>query len=586
MPKELLSQTKVMILLLVIFLASSWSLFQPQFFRVHDYTHAARIVEMTEALRQGQFPARWVSNLGYGFGMPLFEFYAPLPYYVGALWYWLGIDLVITIKLLMLTANAGTVIGAYLLAKTFVTAHRQAAGVLTSVAVTLAPYRAVNLFVRGALAEVWGMMFFPWILFFILKIIQSKQRKLSDWAGLTLSLAGLFLSHNLMSLIFAPFAVLFGVFMAWYYLALAHHLSLPNFLKLQLYLLSSYLMAAGLAAFYLAPALIENSLTQINSILTGYFDYSQHFLYLRQFVLPNWGYGGSEWGPTDGISFFWGWGQLILVIILVLAILINLVLRKRAKLARLWPGILVGGLAASSFFLCLYRSKVIWDSVLIAKYIQFPWRMMAVGLVMLGLLMGWGFVYLLPLIKKPAHQLLFFKVILILLIMNAIYFRPEKYLNDPAEFYYSDPELIQKQMSQILPDYIPSQVDVKEAAQIPAGSRLSVDQRWVPRYDEAELKINYLVDRGQQKLLATEFDRPLVVGFKVAEFPGWRLELDGQAASYQIGSLGNIEVAVPAGARQVGLFWGSTPVRLASDLVSLASWLLFLGLVVKFKKDD
>ena len=53
------------------------------YFPMHDDTQVARVVEMGRALRAGQFPVRWVSDLGYGYGYPIYNFYGPLPYYAG-----------------------------------------------------------------------------------------------------------------------------------------------------------------------------------------------------------------------------------------------------------------------------------------------------------------------------------------------------------------------------------------------------------------------------------------------------------------------------------------------------------------------
>ena len=63
--------------LLLVIVASSWALLKPGMFDVHDFIHGVRITEMTSALQEGQFPVRWSQNFGYGYGMPLFEFYAP-----------------------------------------------------------------------------------------------------------------------------------------------------------------------------------------------------------------------------------------------------------------------------------------------------------------------------------------------------------------------------------------------------------------------------------------------------------------------------------------------------------------------------
>lgn len=130
-------------------LACSWALVSTKFFRVHDFVHATRIAELVTAAKDGHFPVRWSRNLNYGYGMPLFEFYAPLPYYVGGFLYWLGIDVVVAIKVLyVLTAVVGWT-GMYLAVSKM---SGRVSGVVAATLYTMAPYRAVNLFVRGALA--------------------------------------------------------------------------------------------------------------------------------------------------------------------------------------------------------------------------------------------------------------------------------------------------------------------------------------------------------------------------------------------------------------------------------------------------
>lgn len=77
-------------LLLIILVATSWSLVRAGLGTGHDLNHQARIYEMAAGLREGDFPVIWSQNFAFGYGMPLFEFYAPLPYYFGAACYLLG----------------------------------------------------------------------------------------------------------------------------------------------------------------------------------------------------------------------------------------------------------------------------------------------------------------------------------------------------------------------------------------------------------------------------------------------------------------------------------------------------------------
>ncbi len=76
-------------------------LFIPGFFPIHDDTQVARVFEMSKSLKDGMFPVRWVSDLGYGYGYPIFNFYAPLAYYVGALFQLVGFNALAATKIMM-----------------------------------------------------------------------------------------------------------------------------------------------------------------------------------------------------------------------------------------------------------------------------------------------------------------------------------------------------------------------------------------------------------------------------------------------------------------------------------------------------
>src|SRR5438034_4789314 len=59
-------------------------LFHSGFFPVHDNAQVSRVYEMTRAIADGMFPVRWSNDFGYGYGYPVFNFYAPLAYYIGS----------------------------------------------------------------------------------------------------------------------------------------------------------------------------------------------------------------------------------------------------------------------------------------------------------------------------------------------------------------------------------------------------------------------------------------------------------------------------------------------------------------------
>lgn len=558
--------------LAVIILGASWSLFWPGMFKIHDFIHGVRIAEMLRALQEGQIPVRWTEHFGYGYGMPLFEFYAPLPYYVGAFLYGVGIPLVTSVKVLFLLSTVGTAIGSYYLGKELFS--HKSAGVLVAAAYTLAPYRALNLFVRGALSEAWGMMAIPWILYGIVRIRKNT------WQGFYATLFGcviLLLSHNLTALIVAPFLVVFTLGMAG--IDVLNKETTRNVLERLAVLFGGVMLAVGLSAFYVFPAFLEKQFTQIEStILSGYFDFSLHFLYIRQFFSSMWGYGGSEWGPEDPISFYLGTGQWLGVItaaIVVGAGVVTLLKKKSVGTFLTTKKYILSALlvliTAGSLYMSLQRSISIWRAIEPLSYIQFPWRYLSMASMGMAMIVG------IPLLFMKGRSARFYIVgmFCILVASSVSYFRPETYLDDASGLYYDNPRRVAEHMSDILPDYIPQGVELESIT--PPEKKVWCD-------DECGFDVvgETLVDRGHERLY--KFNRPLretaEMTFAIADYPGWTVYADGIAVEHTQNDAGLITAWIPLGTEFVGVQLTDTPVRSASDAVSFASVIVLLCVVI------
>src|SRR3989344_6396572 len=72
-------------LLLLFTTLIAWPLFLPGFFSHHDDLQVMRIFEMRKCLEDLQIPCRWVPDMGFGNGYPLFNYYNVFPYYIGAI---------------------------------------------------------------------------------------------------------------------------------------------------------------------------------------------------------------------------------------------------------------------------------------------------------------------------------------------------------------------------------------------------------------------------------------------------------------------------------------------------------------------
>ncbi len=355
---------KQLLLLIVVVLSipSFFALFHQGFFHPHDAIFVARIFAMAQGLRDSQIPVRWVSE--FRFGEPLYNFYAPLPYYLGALFSFVGFSYIDSSKLLLGLGIILSGIAMYLLASKL---FGRFAGLVSAVFYIYAPYHSVDIYVRGALSESWSLVFFPLIFLAIYNL--SKERRINQFIFLTLSLVGLFLTHSIMTLLFAPFIV------GWIILLFL----LKREIKFLYWVLGALGLAFGIAAYFLLPAFFERNLVQSSKLTTGYFDYRGHFVALRQFVTPFWGYGASLWGPVDDLSLQIGlvhWGGVVVSLLLAF-----LGIFKLKKLAFLKTNKLVSivviflGLEfLFSLFMMHNKSQYIWDIFPILSFTQFPWR--------------------------------------------------------------------------------------------------------------------------------------------------------------------------------------------------------------------
>lgn len=547
----MLKKILAILVLLVVFFVSSRQLFLGKLFFLHDFTHAARIAEMSRGLLDGDFPVQWSKNFGFGFGMPLFLFYGPLPFYFGAGIYILSGSMVWSVLTLFILTNLFTIGGTYALGKTLV---GKVGGLILTTLYVLAPYRAVNLFVRGALNELWAMAFLPWLILGWLWLI--KKNKLGGLM-IAISTTAIILSHNLSAIYYLPFALLISLALFFWLTEAAKNYYQKLFRVITQGLLSTGL-GIGLSAFYALPAMMEKSFTILDrQVLTGYFDFHNHFLYLRQFLIDNWAYGGSAWGPDDGISFFLGFGLLVgLLVGFVLMVSRKLLLKKKNKLMAISILFL---LVTSLILLTTEKTLWIWEHVKILKYLQFPWRLLSLitfGLALIvTLVTSWSF-------RRKSTVVLV--VILVTLVTSYRYFSPAEYYQDSIGPFHYDEKQIQTGMSGILPDYLPNTFNITVA---PFTSILNATDL---------VNAEVLKDGNSEKLLSLDVKQETTLELSLANFPGWKAYLDGKETVTKTSEDGLVNIQLPSGKHLLSLDFESTGIRRIGYVISSVSLVLTL----------
>lgn len=542
----------VLAILLFTFPAVS-EIAQKGYFPMDDDLQAMRQLQMDKCVQDLQIPCRWVPDMGYGYGYPLFNFYPPGPYYIGQAVHWLGFSFLDTVKVLFILAFLVSGITMYLLAKEF---WGKLGGLVSAAFYIWAPYHAVDVYVRGAMNEMWAIAWFPGILWGIYKIIQDNKWKYVPVLAFFIGMSAL--SHNPMLMVFAPGAVLWTLFWVWRQKGL---LALPK-------LAVSGAWALGLAAFFTLPVLLEGKFVHLETLTGGYFNYLAHFISLKQLFLERtWGFGPSQFGPNDDASFQIGHLHWITAIA---SLAVAWRLRKTAIVMSLTI-VLFFLWSLGYTFLLHERSTPIWQLVKPLEFLQFPWRFLT--LTILGVSFLSGSIVLLG--RQMGRFLIALVLIAAVVFLNKDYFRWEHYWPWVDDQHKFSGELWQLQITAGIFDYLPIW------AALPPKDPPNGDAEFVQgkgEFNRMKKTSNFQVF----KKVDVQEDNS-IFQINTFYFPGWRVWVDGREVAIDPtddAELSRMRLELPKDSHQVIAKFTDTPIRALGNILSFISWLTLLGFVL------
>lgn len=551
----LMNKLVVFLLAILICLPAMLPLLRPQFFHTHDWTHVARLAEMDQAIKDGHFPVRWSKNLGYGYGLPQFSFYAPLAYYLAELFHLIGFSMIGSIKLLIYFNFLVSFVAMYYLGEKL---FNRFVGLVSGTAFIYIPYRAVDLYVRGALAELTAITFLALTLMLAVTWFKKPSWRLTALAAA--ALAGIFLSHNLTGMISLPFVMLTLLMLCL--------IKQPRKKLFWLQAGSIMVLGLGLAAFYLLPMYLEKQYTMADTLTGGFSDFHHHFLYIRQFFISEWGYGGSIFGVEDDMSFNIGGLQVVLGLVSLAMLFV-----WRRQLSRLQKGFLglSWGCVILAMLLATFKTQVIWEAISVMKYIQFPWRYLTVIITYISILAGASVYWLKdkPVIFQGGATA---TVCLGLMLFNYQFFKPNAYLDNNESLYYTDPSRIAQEMSGVIPDFI---------------SRFEADKPPAPpasRFELADPEAGLITisdDRTHRFSLTAQVEKPTLLLIHILNFPGW--EIRGNGKLTKINFLPDWpEMTIPlspqTGAMIIEGYFADTRIRQAANGITVLALGVFIYL--------
>lgn len=534
---------KLLILLILLSLVPLLDLLKPGLPLTHDgQDHIARIANFYLNLSEGNIIPRWGQNLNWGYGHPVLMFLYPLPSYATSMFHFLGFSLIDSLKIVFGLTLILSGAFMFLWLREFL---GYLPGFVGGLLYMFAPYRFVDLYVRGALGEHVAFVFLPLIFYFLLKL--SKEKKFNPFTliGGALSLAGLFLSHNAISVMFLPLAVLYSIF-------------LISTVKKRIKLVSKYLgifiLGVGLSSFFLLPAFFEGKYT-LRDIVTAK-EYATRFSDISKFIYGEWNYGISGQFSVQVGLVHW--------MLVALSVPISFVLfKKKSKLLFLVCGAIIFFVA--TIFLMTPQSHFIWDKFTILQKFQFPWRFLSI-IVFISSILGAIVINQL----KDLRKLLTVIFIILILLINKDFWHAKGYLQKNESFFTG---------------IYNGTTDTGESS--PIWSVRFMENR--PQGRIQVIDGNATINESFRSSTKHEYKINSLTETRIREntlyFPGWEAFIDGKKTAIEFQdpqNRGLITFFIPKGVHKVSVIFGETNFRLGSDIISLVS-ISFLALIILWR---
>ncbi len=560
-------------LILLLIPAMMWGAHRAQLPCSHDNDlHYYRVTAIVSAFRQGWLFSRWVPNLALGYGYPFFNFREPAPYLAGAALYLLGMPLPLVLGLFYALSFLAAGWGAYVLARDLWGDPR--AGWISAAAYGLGPYLLMDALRRGNLPESVALALLPWLMISFRRLILKGGR--GPFLASIGLLATLFLSHNISSLLFAPFLGGYVILLAWFHRKRG---AWP-------WAFGAVAVAVALTAWFWGPALLEQDTVQLHlSRTTRNNDFHYNFATWREmiFTLPA-PHDPDFLNPPMRVPL--GAMRFALAVVGVVVGLWRGADNERRTLTAYFAVMTMGYLWMSTA-----ASVRIWETVPMLPFIQFPWRLIGRALLPASLLAGLAVHSLRPSrntqyairnTQYVSHLALYILLTLLVISTWPLTFPPKGmcemdafpdmthvYAFERAGWMGVDPE----------GSYFP--VWVEEYPTDPALAAVFVRGETPERLDPASLpngaeilSADYRPLRAELTLAAPQPFEARWLGFY---YPGWHVTIDGAPAEIRPEpKTGLLRFTVPEGEHRVIVRFGATPLRLTVTVISILGVLALL----------
>jgi hypothetical protein len=505
-----------------------------------------RMVELDTAVRALNLPIRWAPDFAKGFGSPFFNFYPPLFLYSAELFHLCGTPYAGSIDFACLFFILAAAVGMFLAARDL---WGFDGAMLSTAAYVLFPYRIVQLYIRGAYAEFSSGAVLPWIVWAMNAYMVTRRAKYAFLLSVFVAL--LTISHSVIALFFVPI-----IFCALIY-QFRGISPFKNLIKGMVYLV----LGVFISGYYWIPALLEGRYVRLDLMRRGYFDVSQHFVYLHQMLGNLWGFGPSIAGPDDNLPL--QIGPIWLIAFAAATIRQWSAPAMDRRIIRFWS-------VAAIFlmFMNLSVSEFVWRLLPPLTFSQFPWRTYTILALPVAIVTG----ALFQTMKSNLKQLY---RIPSLIVMASLFVYSGRFIKAPNYIDLSGENFSRAAI---------------EANWISTTASGEYEPKWLnqKRLEKDDIKaaivkgagvVNIKRESAEHLQLSVSAMSPVEIRLHRAYYPGWKATGDTREIPVDKDSEGRVTISVDQGEHEIDLKFGETAERKAADIISIAAIVLVLGML-------
>lgn len=506
---------------------------------------------------------RYSSGLVYGYGAPLFNYFPPLSYFPATWLHQLGFDYLDSwlLSMVLFTLTAAT--GMFALGQHWT--RSRLGGWIAALAYVCAPYFLFDSVTRGASPELAALAALPFVLCGFTRLADYGRRR--DFLLAVLAFVIFIPLHTLVTLHGTAMLAMTCLFMSW---RAADRRAV--FMRLLLAGATAFL----LTAFYWLPALLETGAIKLDLVTEqlGAIEVVRNLRPLSENLAPP--HRADPTQQNQAIPITLGWLQMLLA-----ATGLALSLKPGNRRLRS-PLLFLAGLTLLLVYMNTPASAILWETLPLIGYTQFPWRILGLASLSLALMAGIGACLLFRRLPARPWRIALISATAALLLLGAIPWTYTAYHDTLAVNDIGDVQDFERESGQLAlssyAEYLPLHADashldpsslIDRFASGAAIARLSSS-------DTLEIKSQRWTGTSAELTIASAQAQTLV--FDWLYLPGFSASIDGQEVDvFPSAPAGLVALEVPAGEFDLRIALAPTPVQ----VVALAlSALGLVGLVI------